>query len=236
MIEIKLIFLQVIALLLSDFVFQPQSLSDKKENKILTSYHLYHAIIVGLVSYLLSFDFGFWKAALFLTIIHLLTDMFKSWLLLKRETKNYFFFDQLVHLVSIVIIVFAYSQLYGINFIFDFEVKIIAIITGFIFCAKPSNIFIKYLFKAYSIETPKETPDNPNELSLPNAGKLIGIVERFLALALIIMGQYEAVGLIIAAKSILRFNGTQKSEYVLIGTLLSFGIAAFWGILINLIK
>jgi hypothetical protein len=57
-----------------------------------------------------------------------------------------------------------------------------------------------------------------------------------LALALIIVGQYEAVGLIIAAKSILRFNGTQKSEYVLIGTLLSFGIAASLGIFINLIK
>jgi len=65
--------------------------------------------------------------------------------------------------------------------------------------------------------------------------KEIGIVERFLALALIIMGQYEAVGLIIAAKSILRFSGTQKSEYILVGTLISFGIAAFAGMLINLI-
>jgi len=55
-------------------------------------------------------------------------------------------------------------------------------------------------------------------------------------LALILLGQYEAVGLIIAAKSILRFNATKKSEYVLIGTLLSFGIAAFTGIVINSIN
>lgn len=40
------------------------------------------------------------------------------------------------------------------------------------------------------------------------------------------MGEFAAVGLILPAKSILRFNGTQKSEYVLIGTLLSFGFAA----------
>lgn len=53
------------------------------------------------------------------------------------------------------------------------------------------------------------------ELTSPNAGRLIGIVGRFLVLALIILGEYEAVGLIIAAKSILRFNDTQKSEYVL---------------------
>ncbi len=76
----------------------------------------------------------------------------------------------------------------------------------------------------------------PDDVSLPNAGKLIGIVERFLALALIIMGQYAAVGLIIAAKSILRINGTQKSEYVLVGTLISFSIAVFSGILINMIN
>lgn len=231
----KLILLQIIAHLLSDFVFQPQTLSNKKEHEIFTIYHVYHVIVVGLVSYLLSFDFGFWMAAIFLSIAHLLTDMLKSWLTLKNKSRNYFFFDQLVHLVLIVVIVLVYSHFYVINFIYDFDVKIIAIITGFIFCAKPANIFIKYLLKAFSIGTPTENLENPTALSLPNAGKLIGIVERFLALALIIMEQYEAVGLIIAAKSILRFNDTQKSEYVLVGTLISFGIAVFLGISINLI-
>jgi len=47
-------------------------------------------------------------------------------------------------------------------------------------------------------------------------------------------GKYEAVGLIIAAKSILRFNETQKTEYVLVGTSLSISIAVFVGILIRL--
>lgn len=235
MIEIKLILLQVIAHLLSDFIFQPQAWSDKKEGKVFSLFHLYHIIIVGLLSYLLSFDFGFWKAALLLTIIHLLTDIFKSWLISKSETKKYFFLDQLIHLGSIVGIVYLYSHSRGINFILELDTKSIAVIAGFVFCAKPSNIFIKNLFKEFSIETPEQTPNNQNELSLPNAGKLIGVMERFLALALIIIGQYEAVGLIIAAKSILRFNGTQKSEYVLVGTLLSFGIAIFCGILINMI-
>jgi hypothetical protein len=233
--EIRLILLLVIAHLLSDFILQNQNMSDKKGSKPFTIYHIYHILIVGITSYLLSFDLGFWKAALLLMIIHLFTDMLKSWLIIKNKTKSYFFFDQSIHLASIAIIVIAYSKLYGINFIFDFETKTIAIIAGFIFCAKPSNILIKYLFIAFSIQTPEENSENPNEHSLPNAGKLIGIVERFLALGLIIMGQYEAVGLIIAAKSILRFNGTQKSEYVLVGTLLSFGLAAFSGILISLI-
>jgi hypothetical protein len=234
---IKLILLQFIAHLLSDFVFQSQKWSDAKESRIFSLTHVYHIIVVGIVSYILSFDPGFWSAALLLTVIHFLTDILKSWLIIKSKTnKNYFFTDQFIHILSIIGIVYAYSLVYGINFLIDFDIKTIAIIAGFVLCAKPSNIVIKYLFKAFSIETPMETSDNPDETSLPNAGKLIGIVERFLALALIIMGQYGAVGLIIAAKSILRINGIQKSEYILVGTLLSFGIAIFSGILINLIK
>jgi hypothetical protein len=78
-------------------------------------------------------------------------------------------------------------------------------------------------------------PNNPDntDLSLPNAGRLIGVMERFMTLALILSAQYAAVGLIIAAKSILRFNDTQKNEYILVGTLLSFGIAILTGITIT---
>jgi hypothetical protein len=58
-------------------------------------------------------------------------------------------------------------------------------------------------------------------------------MERFLVLSLVLIGQYSAVGLIIAAKSILRYKSTQKNEYILVGTLLSFGIAVLLGILIS---
>ena len=53
----------------------------------------------------------------------------------------------------------------------------------------------------------------------------------------IVLGQFEAVGFLIAAKSILRFkdDNTIKSEYVLIGTMLSFEIAIALGISINLL-
>jgi len=65
---------------------------------------------------------------------------------------------------------------------------------------------------------------------------LIGIIERFLVLTFVILNQFEAVGFLIAAKSILRFkdDNTIKTEYVLIGTMLSFGIAIALGIIINL--
>ena len=77
--------------------------------------------------------------------------------------------------------------------------------------------------------------NNPDK-SLPNAGKLIGIAERFIALALVLGGQFTALGFIMTAKSILRFEEAKHNEYVLVGTLLSFGIAVLTGIAINIIS
>ena len=66
---------------------------------------------------------------------------------------------------------------------------------------------------------------------IPGAGAVIGILERGLIYGLILLGQAEAVGFLIAAKSILRFGTVKEdraaSEYVIIGTLASFG----WAIL-----
>jgi len=51
-------------------------------------------------------------------------------------------------------------------------------------------------------------------------------------MVLVMLQQYTAIGFIIAAKSILRYNEskTGKTEYVLIGTLLSFSFALIIGI------
>ena len=73
--------------------------------------------------------------------------------------------------------------------------------------------------------------------SLPNAGKYIGIIERLFVLIFIILGRWEAIGLLITAKSVFRFNDLKESnsrkltEYILIGTLLSFGLAIMTGLI-----
>ena len=72
--------------------------------------------------------------------------------------------------------------------------------------------------------------------SLKDAGKWIGIIERILILTFIILNQFEAIGFLIAAKSVFRFSelkdgkDQKKTEYILIGTLLSFSIAIIIGI------
>lgn len=67
--------------------------------------------------------------------------------------------------------------------------------------------------------------------SLPRGGRLIGKLERLMILMLVLAGQPDGIGFLIAAKSILRFNelageaDRHVSEYVIIGTLASFAWA-----------
>jgi|TARA_B100001059_G_C17836907_1_gene588819 hypothetical protein len=82
--------------------------------------------------------------------------------------------------------------------------------------------------------------DDAND-SLEKAGKYIGILERLFVFGFIIINQWSAIGLLIAAKSVFRFGDLSKAkdrkltEYILIGTLLSFGIAISVGLLYNFI-
>ena len=150
------------------------------------------------------------------------------------KDSHLFFLDQILHIIFITIISIIYVKCCELNFEIEISLKHIAIVTGFVLCAKPSNIIIKNMFDSFEISTPDNSATTQDEnKDLPNAGKLIGIMERFLALSLILVGQYSSVGLIIAAKSILRFRDNKKNEYVLVGTMLSFGIATILGILIS---
>lgn len=230
----KLILLQFIAHLLADFMFQPHSWALRKKRQVITWYHLWHVLIVFMLSYTLSFDYGFWSAAVLLTLVHFATDILKTYFQLHFEQKesSWFFADQMVHLMSIGLISFLYNHYFGINFICKIPLTYVSLAAGFILCAKPANIFIKNIFTAMEISTPENTSSQEENKDLPNAGKLIGVTERFVVLALVLANQYSVVGLLIAAKSILRFKDNKKNEYVLIGTLLSFGIAILTGILI----
>lgn len=74
---------------------------------------------------------------------------------------------------------------------------------------------------------------NSDRDSLASAGFWIGVLERFLIVTFILIHEYSAIGLLIAAKSLLRFGDKdevhprKQSEYILIGTLLSFCFALF---------
>lgn len=83
--------------------------------------------------------------------------------------------------------------------------------------------------------------------STDHIGMLIGYIERLLILIFFVLKEYTAIGLVIASKSILRFNDLKddtpnlnpdkvdkKSEYILLGTMLSLLFGVLLGLLLHL--
>ena len=104
---------------------------------------------------------------------------------------------------------------------------------GLLLALKPANILILLILETCKVNI---NPTKNDEHGNFHSGELICWLERGLILVFVIMSQYEAIGFLIAAKSILRFSeaskGDEKSEYVLTGTLLSLAIALCLGILV----
>lgn len=233
----NIIILQFIAHILTDFTFQSNKWAkDKIDNGFKSKSLKSHLIIYFLLSWIFSLQWNFVIVSLVLTLAHYIIDGFKKTITNNNKLKNAaFFIDQSLHILSIAVIVTLFFEYIPINPVIHFTLstKILLIAAAYLLCTKPANIIIKEILNDYNINTSKEGTQD-----IPNVGKLIGNVERILALTLILNGQYESVGFIIAAKSILRFkdSDTAKTEYVLVGTLLSFGIAVILGILLQFVK
>lgn len=117
-------------------------------------------------------------------------------------------------------------------------------ITSIIICLTPANYVIRIVLDKFlplnnwktnsKSKEKKKKKDKENSESLEKAGRLIGNIERTLTLVLLYSGQYEAIGFIIAAKSIIRTREEKAdSEYILIGSLLSFGLAILIGMVVE---
>jgi hypothetical protein len=232
---LQMLVLQFIAHLLTEFNFRPDNKSETKSNTDFNNTFLkWHILIAFVLSWSLSFQLNFIFPALAIAITHGLADGLKKYFKDHPNfTKYVFFTEQAVHLIFILSIVLLFTNHFEIKPLINvsLSIKHLLIISGYLICTKPANIFIKEVINVFDIKVNSDGNDD-----LPNAGKLIGIIERFLVLTFIILSQFDAVGFLIAAKSILRFkdDNTIKTEYVLIGTMLSFGIAIACGLLINL--
>ena len=74
-------------------------------------------------------------------------------------------------------------------------------------------------------------------VGLARAGMSIGVLERFLIMTAVLAGSPTGVGLVVAAKSVFRFEdakrGRHAAEYFLIGTFLSVSEAVIGGVVVG---
>lgn len=96
---------------------------------------------------------------------------------------------------------------------------------------KPANILIVFLLGSYKPASNhlQETYIIGKSNEDKQAGQCIGVLERLIMTTLISIQQYSAVGLVLTAKSIARYNKISEdpsfAEYYLLGTLLSTFVA-----------
>jgi len=222
----------ILAHMAGDFLLQSNAWVKAKEDKKLKAYHLYtHALLHGVLIMLLVWDWGFLKWAAILAGSHLVIDAVKLLTQTEKQKPIFFFTDQALHLLAICTIYYWYQ-----GFVIPFDVIINErewfLITLIVFITFPTSIVIKMIIMNWSSQI-----DDIEKKSLKNAGKYIGILERLLVFTFVINSNWEAIGFLITAKSVFRFGDLthekdrKLTEYIMIGTLISFGIAILSGIL-----
>jgi len=222
----------LLAHLIVDFGLQPKAVIDHKKELKHKSYWLYiHSLLAGVLAYLFV---GSWNAyeILYVTAVsHYFIDL---WKLNQKENnqRGSFFIDQALHLLVIAGFVLLYHHDYILqktSMLVEGEVLAYYMLSIF-FLTAPTGIFIAQFFKKWESDI-----DTTN--GLDSAGKWIGYCERLLIFFLVLQSQFTAIGFLIAAKSILRLGSQssdrKQSEYVLLGTLISFTIAIITGVIVT---
>ncbi|GAA3653927.1 DUF3307 domain-containing protein [Flavivirga jejuensis] len=222
----------LLAHLIGDFFLQPQKWVEEKEEKKLKSPKLYfHILIHVILTIILLWDISLWPIVLIIGFSHLIIDALKLVFQKKKTKRLFFFIDQLLHILVIIGCYFFYldTTFHLESFITENN---LLLLTSLLFLTIPASIIMKTIFLKWNISELTK-----NNQSLKDAGKYIGILERILVFIFIISDHWEAVGFLITAKSVFRFGDLKESkdrqltEYILIGTLISFGIAIITGII-----
>jgi uncharacterized membrane protein len=217
--------------LITDFVLQPNKwITDREQNHFASQYLYWHGIVTTLFAGCLI-GFGYWKVLLIILVTHVFIDGLKSY---RSGKTSYFLIDQALHIL-VILACYYFTFLKKEHLSFGWEYintnSFWIILTAFVFLTYPAGILIGQLTNGWRAHI---QPATGNE-SLGHAGKWIGIIERIIIMILVLEGQYEAIGLLVAAKSIVRFSDSSrteaKTEYLLIGTLISIGLAVITGLI-----
>lgn len=228
----------LIAHFLGDFTFQPNKWIKKRNTNSIRSKYLYYHILVHFALLLLFFINelrNYFPGIVVIILLHYAIDIAKIYLSKKAVLSEFklFLIDQLLHILTIILVC---------NYYFPFEFglenlvseKILLIITATILIISVTPIIIKIFFQRWENDINFDSKD-----SLKNAGLYIGIIERIFIVLFININFYEGIGYLLAAKSIFRFgdltNAKDKklTEYILLGTLLSFIIAIVIGLILK---
>ncbi|WP_421869614.1 DUF3307 domain-containing protein [Marinoscillum sp.] len=219
----------LLAHIIGDFLIQPKKWVESKQKHAVRSRYLYLHLLVHLLALLatLQFQIGqYWQVIVIIIITHYAIDLSKIYLQRHVNRVLLFALDQLAHLVVILLICHAYDpfDIGGLNIS---QPQLLLTLIALLCLTSVASIIIKVITSQWKFKEKK---------SLKGAGAYIGMLERLFVFLFIIYDQWEAIGFLITAKSVFRFGDLSKAkdrkltEYILIGTLLSFALAVIIGL------
>ncbi|MEZ4599493.1 MAG: DUF3307 domain-containing protein [Syntrophotaleaceae bacterium] len=212
--------------LLGDFLLQSDRMVRDKRT---AGFFTLHLLTVTGITYLVCGLWFNWRIAVGVLLTHLVLDGLKT--LSGKDGPAVFLADQGLHLASLAIIGGFWIYPAEVPFwqtLLPFYVRGVLLLAGGILCVRVGTFWVG---KAVA---PFQSAVGINSQGLPNAGRLIGQLERALIFLFVLMGETQGVGFLVAAKSILRIGEVRapeqrkEAEYIIIGTLMSFG----WALLV----
>lgn len=235
----------LLAHVIADFWLQTDKMVADKTSNWLGGYAIYlHVIIVSVLSWVVVGDIRFWPYLLAIAGTHIVFDLAKVGF--KSKPFWPFVFDQLLHgMVLYVVAGWFLVEVRWSQWAFvsgDLRVMGPMVLVVLVLLTTPANILIREVFEMEKAKLSDFMEYRKNDSSglprLENAGALIGTLERVLTFIFVMNGNYQAVGFVVAAKSLLRFKESEgtRAEYVLVGTLLSFSIAILCALAVQIVK
>ena len=224
-----------IAHLLGDFVFQNSELVERKKvdgRALIEHSAIYLAFMLVALIITQEFIIGI-ATGVFIGILHYVVDLGKNKIIKNDPSikKDFivFLIDQFIHILLLIIITKYILDLYPApdtlidqmvrksSYHFVMESSVIVLL--YVLCSHPIGVIIKKVFLML---------DKKSEQQLTmeglGSGYTIGILERLIILTLGLLGEFGAVGLVLAAKGLARFEQLKDKNFAekyLIGTLLS---------------
>ena len=219
--------------LIVDFTLQWRAMLADKQNKLFRSPYLYvHGLLHGLLTLAILADLNYIYGALIIFVSHTIIDGLKLTLQTKKNERLLFFVDQLLHIAILVGIAHYYQPIAFLSITeHDYFYPHLLFI---IYITFPASIVIQKIFLKWDLS------DIAASASLMGAGAYIGIIERLIIYGAVVTLNWNIIGFLLAAKSIFRFGDMRDAhdrkytEYIFVGTLLSFISAILCGVLFML--
>ncbi|HEM46094.1 MAG TPA: DUF3307 domain-containing protein [Alphaproteobacteria bacterium] len=181
-------------------------------------------------------------AVVAITALHVLIDLAKdAWLTDRRGRLRPFVLDQGAH---VAVVLAAWGALTRLDAVPAFRwlsaeqvgtyLALGILVAAFAFNASGGSVIVAGVLDRLRDADGRAGDAGP--AGYPGAGRMIGILERTLTLALVLYGEWAAIALLITAKSIARFEEIKVrkfAEYYLVGTLTSLLVALVIGLLLG---